>query len=601
MSLEMLFVAAILCGALYFLLTSKLTPDMVSVLIIISLIFSGILSVNEAFSGFSNPVIIIIASFFIICGALYHTEVSTLIGNRISTVSGSSEIKTVAVVMATGVLLSSVMTNLAATAILLPGVISVSVKSGVAPSRLLIPLAYGTILGGMLTVVGTQPNIIVSSALLSAEGRELDFFSFIPFGAVMAVIGFVYMLIIGRRLLPVKNFEEKLRKSTSPELLPGIYKLEERLFELKVPDSSPIAGKSLAESRLGSGYGLNVIGILRSARNRLSPHRDDRISGHDRLLVQGRQEDVNRASETFGLEIKRKSSVQKKDFMTDEIGVAEIVLPPRSQYVGKKLKDIFLRERLGITVLAIWRGGKPIRARLGEETLQLGDALLVRGPWNKLSMLSKADEFLAVSGFDPPSSPQHRDRMITAIVIIVLMFLTVITRVLPISLAALTAAALMVLTRCLTITEAYRAVEWRMIILLAGFIPLGDAMVKTGLIDFFVSNVFYPFAGFGTVFMIGMLFVISSALALLTSNITAAILLSPVALSMAGPFGISPELLLITVALGASNGFMTPVAQQANLIVMGPGYYSFKDYMIAGAGLSLVVFAGFIFSVLLFA
>ncbi len=597
MNFEMIFVAAILCWVLFSLLTGKLTPDTVSVLIIILLILSGILTIDEALSGFSNPVIITIASFFIICGALYHTDVSSLIGSHILKISGSSEIKIVALIMAAGLLLSSIMTNLAATAILLPGVISVSVKSRIAPSRLLMPLAYSTILGGMLTVIATQPNIIVNAALLSAEGRELDFFSFLPFGIVMAFTGFIYMLTIGRRLLPVKKFEEKVESSTSPEELPSIYHLEERLFELKVTESSHIAGKSLAESRLGSGFGLNVIDILHSTSHRMSPHRDDRVSPNDRLLVQGREEDVNRASVACRLEIKRKSHLRKKDYMTDEIGIAEVILHPRSQYAGKKLKDIFLRERFGITVLAIWRSGKPIRARLGEETLQMGDALLVRGQWNKISMLGKGDEFLPVSGLEPSSSPQHKNRMITSIVIIGLMVLTVIARILPISIASLTAAALMILTRCLTITEAYRSVEWRMIVFLAGFIPLGDAMVKTGLIDLFVNSVFYPFSGLGTIFTIGMLFLISSAISLLTSNITAAILLSPLALSMAVPFNISPELLLITVALGASTGFMTPVAQQANLIVMGPGYYSLKDYIKTGAGISFLVFLGFILSV----
>ncbi len=601
MSLEMVFVSAILLGAVYFFVSGRLSPDIVSVLIILSLVFSGLLTVDEAFSGFSSPVIIIIASFFVISGALYHTEVAGLIGKRLSSVSGSSETTAVTVVMISGVLLSSIMTNLAATAILLPGVISVSVKSGIAPSRLLMPLAYGTILGGMFTVVGTQPNIIVASVLLSAENRELGFFSFLPFGAVMAVAGLACMLTIGRRLLPVRKFEEHIRNLTSPELLPSIYRLEERLFELKVPKDSSIAGKSLAESSLGSGFGLNVIGIMRSTSSRITPHRDDRISVRDRLLVQGREEDVNRASETFGLEIKRKSSFQQNDFMSEEIGVAEAVLPPRSQYFGKKLKDIYLRERFGITVLAIWRGGKPIRARLGEEILELGDALLLRGAWNKLSMLSRTDEFFMVSGVEPSSNPQHRDRMFTSIIITALMLAIVITRIIPVSVAVFSAAALMILTGCLTVTEAYRSVEWRAIILMAGIIPLGDAMVKTGLIEVFVSSVFYPFAGFGTLFMTAMLYFISCAASLLTSNITSAILLSPVALSVAGQFNISPELMLITVALGASNGFMTPVAQQANLIVMGPGYYTFRDYIKAGSGLSFLVFAAFMLSVFLFA
>ncbi|NLD37832.1 MAG: SLC13 family permease [Desulfatiglans sp.] len=600
MNIEMIIVVIILLGVITLLLTGKLTSDVVSVLIIISLIFSGILSIDEAFSGFSNPVVITIASFFIICGALYHTEVSGLIGSQIIKISGLSEVKTTALVMAAGLLLSSIINNLAATAILLPGVISVSIKSRIAPSRLLMPLAYSTILGGMLTVVATQPNIIINEVLMSAEGRELGFFSMLPFGSVMAVIGFLYMLIIGRRLLPVKYFEEKIEISTSPEELPSIYQLEERLFELKVSESSSIAGRSLAESRLGSGYGINVIDIIHTARRRLSPKSNDRIMPHDRLIVQGREEDINMASEVFGLEIKKKSNLQKKDFMTDEIGIAELILPPRSHYAGKKLKEIFLRERFGVTVLAIWRSGKPIRSRLGEETLQLGDALLVRGQWNKLSMLGRTDEFLPVSGFETSPNPQHKDKMITSIIIIALMLLAVVSRILPVSLAAFTAAALMVITRCLTIAEAYRSVEWKMIILLAGFIPLGDAMVKTGLIDYFVRSLFYAFSGLGTLFILGLLFLISSVVSLLTSNITATILLSPVAFSMAGTFNISSEMLLITVALGASNGFMTPIAQQANLIVMGPGYYSLKDYLKTGTILSILVFSGFILSVHLF-
>jgi di/tricarboxylate transporter len=392
------------------------------------------------------------------------------------------------------------------------------------------------------------------------------------------------MLIIGRRLLPERDFEEKIESSTSPEKLPSIYRLDERLFELKVTSKSLIAGKTLAESRLGSGFGLNVIDILHSTRRKMPK---------DRLLVQGREEDILSAAKECGMEVKRKGYSRKDDFMSDKIGIAEVVLAPRSQYAGKKLKDIYMRERFGITVLAIWRGGNPIRARLGHEILQLGDALLLRGPRKKLSMLSGTDEFLPVSGFVTPRSPQHRDRMIISVVIIALMLSAVVSRLLPLSLAALTAAALMVVTRCLTVAEAYRSIEWRVVIFLGGIIPFGDALVKTGLIDIFVRNVFAPFAGLGTLFISGMLFLVSSAIALLTSNITAAILLCPVALSMSGQFDISPEMLLITVALGASNGFMTPVAQQPNLVVMGPGSYSVKDYLKAGAGMSAVVFLSF--------
>ncbi len=585
-------ILGILAVSIVLFLTEKLRVDMVAVLIILILIFTKILTLEEAFAGFSNPIVIAVGSLFIISGGLFQTGVATWLGKHLTRIGGKTETKLIATVMIAGALLSSIMNNVAATAILLPGVMVIALRGGLAPSRLLIPLAYGTILGGMLTLVGTYPNIIVSSVLNNATGAHFGFFDFTLIGIPLTLLGIAYMVVLGRHALPVKPLEEKIRYSTSPEILPSIYRLEERLFELRVPKASALVGKTIAEGEIGSQFGINVLGIMRARLRRLAPKKDDIIKADDRLLLQGRENDIKNLVSKYGLQIRRKGNVQQQDLLSSEIGVAEITLPPRSQYVGKTLADILLREKFGLTVLAVWRSGKPIRARLAEVTLQLGDALLVRGPWKKIDLLRRTDEFLILSGVNEDEEPQHREQMWISVLIMAAMLIAVIARLLPLPVAALAASVLMILSRCLTLAEAYRAVEWRMIILIAGFIPLGNAMVRTGTIDLFVNTVLLPVTDLSPYLLLAAVFVFSSAIALITSNISAAILMSPVAITASDATGIPPQILLLAVAIGASNGFMTPVAQQANLLVMGPGNYEFKDYLKVGVGISLVIFAG---------
>ncbi len=589
---------AIILGTLFvafiLFLTEKLRVDMVAILIILILIFSQILTIEEAFAGFSHPIVIAVGALFIISGGLYQTGVATILGQYIARLGGKSEAGMIASIMIVGALLSSVINNVAATAIMLPGVMVIALKSNRSPSRLLIPLAYATILGGMLTLVGTHPNIIVSQMLEDAVGRSLHFFDFTLIGLTLVVLGILYMIFIGRHSLPDKPLDEKMRQSTTPETLPSIYRLEERLYELRVSKGSKLVGKTLAESELGTNYGVNVLGIMRARIRRLAPKRDDQIKADDRLVIQGREDDIKKLIADYGIQIRRKGKVQQEDILSSEIGIAEITLPPRSDYIGKTLADVMLREKYGLTVIAIWRNGQPIRAHLGEVTLEFGDALLVRGPWEKIQLLKRTDEFIVLSGVNEDEEPKHRERVWLSLTIMGVMLITVITRVLPLPLAALTAASLMILTKCLTLADAYRSIEWRMIILIAGFIPLGNAMMQTGTIDLFVTTVLEPIGAWHPYFILAAMFLFSSVIALITSNISAAILMSPVAMTTATTLGISPGILLLAVAIGASNGFMTPVAQQANLLVMGPGNYEFKDYIKVGFGLSVVVFIGVI-------
>jgi di/tricarboxylate transporter len=564
----------------------------VAVLIMLILIFSDILTIEQAFAGFSHPIVIAVGSLFILSGGLYQTGVATLLGRYIVRVGGKSEIGVIAAIMIAGAFISAFMSNVATAAILLPGVMVIALKSGHAPSRLLIPLAYGAILGGMLTLVGTYPNIIVSAMMENVAGEPLHFFAITPIGLTVVALGIGYMIFIGRRLLPVKPLEEKMRHSTTPEALPTIYRLEERLYELRVPKGSALVGKTLAESELGTEYGVNVLGIMRARIRRMAPKRDDQIKADDRLVVQGREADIKKLISEYDVQIRRKGKVQQEDILSTEIGIAEITLPPRSEYVGKTLADVMLREKYGLTVIAIWRNGRPIRAHLGSAALEFGDALLVRGPWEKIQLLKRTDEFLVLSGIYEDTDPKHRERMWVSLSVMGAMLVTVISGALPLPLAALTAASLMILTRCLTLAEAYRSIEWRMIILIAGFIPLGNAMMSTGTIDLFVAAVLEPLGGVHPYLILAAVFLMSSVIALLTSNISAAVLMSPVAVTTASLLGLQPAPLLIAVAIGSSNGFMSPVAQQANLLVMGPGNYEFRDYIKVGFGLSIVVFIG---------
>jgi len=591
LTLESVIVIAVLLSAFALLLTDRLSSDLVAVLVILSLIFSRILTIEEAFAGFSSPVIVSVGSLFVVCGGLQRTGISALMGNYLASLSGRSELRTVAAVMAAGALLSSVMTNVAATAILLPGVMTLCRKTQCAPSRLLIPLSYGTILGGTLTLVGTQPNIIVSSLLRTVTGRELNFFDFTPIGIVLVVSGITYMALFGRHLLPLRTVDEKMRHSDRPEALPLIYRLEERLYELKVPESSRLVGQTLVESGLGSNFGINVIGIMRKDKMRFAPRRRDVIGAGDRLLVQGREDDVDRAVSALTLDMHRKGELRQEEMLSREVGVAEIVLPPRSHYLGKPLKDVLMRDRFDVSVLAIWRKGRPIRAHLGDEVLQFGDALLLRGSWRNLDLLQKTGEFIMVSGAAPGEDRGEVGTMLAAAVMLAGMVVAVATGLLTLPLAALSTAVLMVLTRCLSLADAYKAVEWRIIILIAGFMPLGTALVKTGLVDLFVNSMVSRVAEYGQSPVIGALFLLSSAIALVSTNITAAILMGPIAMAASESLAMSPEMLLLSVAIGASIGFMTPVAQQANLLVMGPGNYVFKDYVKAGTLLSLLLFA----------
>jgi len=578
---------SILVAAIVLLLSERWSPDAVSLLVMVILVLGGLLTPAEAFASFANPVVITISSVFVVSAALFQTGVATRLGRGIVQVAGDSEPRLIAALMIGAALLSGVMNNVAVTAVLMPAVIGIGLSTGYAPSRLLLPLAFATVVGGTLTLIGTPPNLIVSQALTEGGFPPFGLLDIAPVGIIGVLVATLFMVTIGRRLLPDQPLEEKLHRARLPSELLNLYLLPERIFTLYVPPDSPLVGQTLAESGLGRDYGLTVLGIVRQAHNHMAPSPTELICAGDRLLTEGGPHRLQRAATATGVGWDR-ATVDETELLVGDVGVAEVTLTPRSALAGKTLRELDFRERFGLTVLALWRGGEPVERYISEEPLRQGDAFLVQGPWPKIRLLRDQPGLLVIS--EDEAIPRRTRKALWAIVILAGMVVTVVAKLLPLPVAAMGAAILTVITGCLQIEEARNAVEWRVVFLIAGMLALGMAMEKTGAAQWVALTVLAPLANLGRLPVMAALFVITTLLTLGISNHAAAALTAPIALHVAVSHGFDPRPLLLAVAVGTSTALLTPFAHPGGLLVMGPGGYKFRDYVRVGLPLSVVLF-----------
>ena len=587
MTHQIALILTILLAAVALFISERLPTDVVSLLVMLILMLTGLLTPEEAFASFANPVVITIGSIFVVSAALFQTGVATKLGRGIVRLAGDSEPRLIAALMIGTALLSSVMNNVAVTAVLTPAVIGIGLSTGLAPSRLLLPLSYAAVVGGTLTLIGTPPNLIVSHTLTEAGLPPLGFLDITPIGVLSVLAATVFMVTIGRRLLPDRPIQDRLRRARLPSQLIDLYRLPERIFALDVPANSPIVGRTLAESRLGRDYGLIVLGIIRQSRSQMSPSAKERIQAGDRLLAQGGPRRIQQAVTDKGL-IGGDVTVDEAELLTGDIGVAEITLTPRSPLAGKTLRKLQFRERFGLTVLALWRGGEPVERHIGDEPLRQGDAFLVQGPWNKIHLLRDQPGLLVIS--EDKAIPRRTHRAPWAIAILVGMVATIVTRLLSIPVAAMGAALLTVVTGCLRVEEARDAIEWRVVFLIAGMLALGEAMQKTGAAQWVALTILSPVANLGFLATMVALFLITTTLTLSISNHATAALVAPIAFSVAISHGFDPRPLLLAVAVGTSTALITPFAHPSTLLVMGPGSYKVRDYVRVGLPLSALIF-----------
>jgi di/tricarboxylate transporter len=767
MTPDIVTVLAILCVAVVLFITEWIRVDVVALLVLVSLALTGLVDPAEALSGFSNLAVITVWAVLILSSGLARTGVAGMVGRQVLRLAGGSEARLIAVIMLTVGVLSGFMNDIGVAALMLPVVVDIARRTGRAPSKLLMPLAFASLLGGLNTLIGTPPNILVSEALRDYGLPPFQMFDYTPVGVVVMVAGVLFMALVGRHLLPSRDIEKdfaadevepeeffglqerlfavslpagsalagktlvesrlgaalgltvvgimregEIQLSPVPEtvLRPGdqllvggrpdrleelhgrrhllveddhvgfeqlisaeigfaeiafgprsklrgktleqvdfrhrygaivlairregiilrtnlekiplkradvllvqglhvqiealreepdlrvssldaaeAYHLEERLMAVRVPEDSSLDGKSLVESRLGDAFGLGVMGIIREGATHFMPDPEEQLQVGDLLLVKGRHQDLATMEAFKDLVLDQGALPDWDDLESEQVGLAEVVLSPHTTLAGKTLRQLYFRAKYGLNVLAIWRAGRAYRSNLRDMALRFGDALLLFGPRDKLRVLSEEPDFLVVTG-EIEEAPRVRMAGV-ALLIMAAVLVPVILDWLPIAVAAVGGVVLMILTRILTMEEAYRAIEWKAIFLIAGMLPLGIAMERTGAARLLAEGMVDLVGGFGPLAIAAGLFVLAALASQVMPNPAVAVLLAPIALNTASDLGISPYPLMMAVAVSASAAFLSPVGHSANVLIMGPGGYRFSDYLKVGIPLTLVVLA----------
>lgn len=768
MSIQVILVLSILGIAVILFISEKIRVDIVGLMVLVSLVLTGILTPDEGIAGFSSPAVVTVWAVFILSAGLSRTGVAGMIGRQILKLSGKGEMQLMAIIMVTAGGMSAFMNNVGVAALLLPVVMDIARRTSTPPSRLLMPLSYGCLMGGLTTLIGTPPNIIVSNSLSEFNLAPFSLFDFAPVGIFIMATGIVFMVLIGRHLLPTRNLSQEYSESKQVDF-EEIYELGGRLFVMRIPEDAALAGKTLAESRIRSLLGVNILGIIHNGETNLSPDPDSVLHSGDRLLatgqpeslvklheqgyfeieddqltverlisqevelaelglspksdfigknlqeidfrrrfgvnvlairkdgvihrtnlkkiplqqgdtliIQGTREQIefireeerllvstidnaevsplherllmvrippdsnlvgrtleeSRLGDAFGLsvlgivrhekthlvpktdevllandtlivegrledqlsilglqdlEIEKDASVSIEDLQTEKVGMTEVVLSPHTNLVGKTLREIHFREKYGLNVLAIWREGNAFRVNLKDMPLHFGDALLLFGDREKIIMLGSDPDFLVL--MEEAEEVPRIEKAPTAALVMGVVLIPVILHWLPIYIAAVMGATLMVLSRCLTMEEAYRYIEWKAVFLIAGMLPMGVALEKTGAANLIANQMIILLGDMNPLIVVVGIFSLTAIAAQMMPTAAVAVLMAPIALNAALAMEISPYALMMTVAMSASASFMSPVAHPANVLIMGPGGYRFTDYMKVGFPLTLVILA----------
>jgi len=601
MTAEMFFTFGLLLITMLLFVTEWLRLDITALLVVLTLIVTGLLTPNEALAGFADPIVLMIAGLFVVGNGLYRTGLAHALGRALTRIGGQSEPRLVALTMLTAAILSAFMNSSGATAILIPVVVSLAWRAKVSPSKLLLPLAIGSLVGGLLTLIGTPPNLIVNSELTLHGLRPFGFFTFTPVGIVLVGVSIGFMVVIGRHWLPAQTRAGSLAgrsddEALSLEELAVTYKLPDNLFRLRVRAASPLVDMTLAEADLRARYHVNVLEIESWAETQkpLTPARPVEpttvLTVNAVLHVQGTPQAVTHLahSERLGIMSNEEGA---GPLLSQEIGMVELLLTPRSRLIGQTLPALRFRDRYQVTVLSLRRLGETVTDEMAALRLRFGDTLLVLGTWNHIALLQQEHHDFVVVGqpremFEAQHSPR---RAWTAAIIMVLMLLLMSFNVIPGVVAVLGAAVAMVLTDCLTMEQAYESINWQNVVLMAGMLPLATVLQKTGGVQIFATALNQGLGPLGPIAVLAGLFVLTGVCSQFISNTAATVLMAPIAYQAALTLGIAPHAFLMGVAVATSTAFATPVATLSSTLVMAPGGYRTNDYVKLGIGLQTVL------------
>ncbi len=584
MTPEIVITLLLLVAAVGLFALERLPVDIIGILLVMALVMSGVLTVQEGLAGFGNDIIVTIGGLFILVGGLIKTGIVDQIGHRLHKVAGSNEFILIALIMGGAAISASVLKNTTTTAMFLPVVIGIAAKAKIAPSRLLMPLAFGAILGGSCTLIGTSTNLAVSGAIQRYGMEPLSMFELTKVGVITVGIGMIYMLLIGRRMLPSRGGDDAS--------LADQYHIREYISELIVLPDSRLVGKTLAEANIAKTLELNVLGIVRSDQRISAPGPNERIRRRDSLIVEGTISDLLRIKEEAGLEIRPDFYLNDVDLESEKVELFELMVLNDTRFVGQTLKQLDFRHRFDLTVLAINHHGETFVNKLGDVRLKFGDVLLVQGPRNEVDNLLADQSFLLLE--DVSARGMRREKRKWALAAFALFLALSLSKIvigfdIPLAIAVLTAALLLLATRTIRTGEMYSLIDFRLLVLIACMMSFGVAMEKTGTDIFLSRYVEMYFGQYGPTAVLAGFFVLTVAMTQPMSNQAAALVVLPVAVKTAIALGLNPRTFIIGITYAASFSFITPL-EPACVLVYTPGRYRFMDFVKIGTFLTIVVF-----------
>jgi di/tricarboxylate transporter len=585
--LDPLVITWIIVGvAVVLFVSERFRPDLVALLVLIALGVTQVLTPQEVFSGFSRSAVIILMAVYILAEGLQRTGVTDQVGKLLSRTTARGESWLAISVIVSGAFLSLFMNNIATASVLLPAISGAARKVKANPSKLLMPLAFGTILGGMATLFITT-NIVVSSLLRDHGLQGYSVVSFLPLGIPIVLAGTAYMVLIGMRLLPSNPPIQRLLSEGEGDLA-EIYRLGERFIRARVPKSSPLCDLALGKSNLREKFNLTVVAIERNGKRILSPAPETAFSSGDILLMEGRPEELSGTDAQGLFEVLPLGEAWEGALESANVTVVETILAPRSRLIGQTLRETHFREKYQMNVLGIWRAGRPYRTALAELPLQFGDALLLQGQDKQIPVLQSDPEFIVLTS-SPENVHPNRGKAIPALLVMVTTLVLAAAFPAMIGEIMLGGAVVMVLIGALTMDQAYRGIEWRSVFLVAGMLPLGIAMTKTGAAAT-LANGMENLLGPGRVMvMLAGLVLLATLLTQVMNGAVVAAIVAPIAIVIAQQYGADPRSMAMGVALATSLAFITPLGHPVNVLVMGPGGYSIRDYVKVGLPLTVVL------------
>lgn len=576
MNLEIAFVLLVVVAALVLFAVERYRVDQVALTIPVVLLVAGVIGPSEAIHGFAHTATVTVAAMIGLSVGLVKTGAVGAIGRwaKNAPLGGPKRRLVILCLIVAG--LSPFLNNTPVVVIFIPVFLAVAQKVDEPPSKYMIPLSYAAILGGTVTLIGTSTNLIVYGIAEERGLEGLSMFSIAPLGLISLAVGLVYLFTIGRMLLPARPGQTDLSRK---------YDVRRFVTELTVTDDSSAAGQSLADLRWGETYGVAVLGIHREGRTIWGPGTRRRIRVGDVLYAQGHHDDLFRLARQERLHTR----VQNVgvDLAVEDAHLAEVLVGPSSPIVGQTLKDVRFQQRYDVTVLAIQHFARTVRVRLADIRLMSGDLLLVHGTHTALQSLIEDQAFVPISAVDAPR--EGRQRAPVALAILAGVVIVAGLGILPIMAAAITGLVLMLFTRCMRIDELYQDMDWMVVFLLAGVIPLGIAMDQSGAAMWLGHHLSTLVGPYGPTAVIAAFYLFTAILTSVMSNNATAVVLTPIALLTADQLGINPMALVVSVMFGASAGFMTPISYQTNTLVYGPGGYRFVDFLKVGAPLNLLL------------